>query len=107
MITLISNPGALIYYIRHCLHNYSDEVCVTILQQLTDAMAADSRVLIVEFLVGHPPTALQASGNLSMMAITGKERTLENFHDVVGRAGLRITHVAPNGSSAVIECMLA
>ena len=100
--------GALVYYIRHCLHNYSDDESVAMLQQLADAMAADSRVLIVEFLVADPPTAIQELADLTMMVMSGKERTLANLQDVVARAGLRSTQVSQsNSNSAVIECMLA
>ncbi|XP_044719877.1 o-methyltransferase domain-containing protein [Hirsutella rhossiliensis] len=40
--------GALLYYFRHCLHDYGDEDSVCMLQQIRDAMVADSRLLIVE-----------------------------------------------------------
>ncbi|KAK4041718.1 O-methyltransferase-domain-containing protein [Parachaetomium inaequale] len=97
--------GALVYYIRGCLQDYSDEDCVRLLQQISGAMAADSRLLIVETLLGDQPSALQAALDLAMMAISGKQRTLDNFRDITGKAALEITKVCqiPNGS-AVIEC---
>ncbi len=99
--------GALVYYIRHCLHNYSDNECVTILQHMAKAMAADSRLLIVDVLVDDPPTARQTTFDMMMMIASGKERTLASFQSIVGRAGLRITQVSPYAKLvAVIECML-
>ena len=100
--------GALVYYIRHCLHNYSDDECVTVLQQTAKAMAADSRLLIVDVLVDDPPTTRQTTFDMMMLIASGKERTLVNFQRIVGAAGLRITQVSPYANLvAVIECMLA
>ncbi|KAK4141070.1 O-methyltransferase-domain-containing protein [Dichotomopilus funicola] len=97
--------GALVYYIRRCLHDYSDEECVKILQHISDAMAADSRLLIVETLLGDKPSAFQAAMDLSMLAISGKERTLAGFQEITGKAALKITKVSQNPEgSAVIEC---
>jgi hypothetical protein len=106
--TELTFAGALVYYIRRCLHDYSDEEAVTILQQIAGAMAPDSRLLVVEALLCEQPTALQAAMDLHMMTISGKERTRDNFEDITGKAGLKITKVSKNsGGSAVIECALA
>ncbi|KAL2153412.1 hypothetical protein VTH82DRAFT_4567 [Thermothelomyces myriococcoides] len=100
--------GALIYYIRRCLHDYSDEECVQILRQISGAMTADSRLLIVETLLSERPSPFQIVLDMTMMAISGKERTLTNFQDITGKAGLKITNVSQiPGGSAVIECALA
>ncbi|KAK3308970.1 O-methyltransferase-domain-containing protein [Chaetomium strumarium] len=100
--------GALVYYIRRCLHDYSDEECVKILRHISSAMVADSRLLIVEMLLGDRPSALQAAMDMAMLTLSGKERTLANFEDITGRAALKITKVSEiPGGSAVIECALA
>lgn len=92
---------------RRCLHDYSDEECVGILQQISGAMAADSRLLIVETLLSDSPSALQAAMDLMMMTISGKERTRDNFAAITSKAGLEITTVSQiPGGSAVIECAL-
>ncbi|KAH6632016.1 O-methyltransferase-domain-containing protein [Chaetomium tenue] len=100
--------GALVYYIRRCLHDYSDEEAVVILKHISSAMVADSRLLIVETLLGDQPSAFQAAMDLSMLTISGKERTRADFEDITGKAALKITKISqlPNGS-AVIECALA
>jgi hypothetical protein len=98
----------LVYYIRRCLHDYSDEEAVVILKQISGAMAADSRLLIVETMLGDQPSAFQAAMDLSMLTISGKERTLADFQDVTGKAALKITKVSQiPGGSAVVECALA
>ncbi|KAG7285515.1 hypothetical protein NEMBOFW57_010144 [Staphylotrichum longicolle] len=99
--------NALVYHIRRCLHDYSDDESVAILRRLADAMAPDSRLLIVELIISDPPSAYQAALDLTMMVISGKERTLATWRDIVARAGLKITHVdVVEGGSGVVECML-
>ncbi|KAK4235101.1 O-methyltransferase-domain-containing protein [Achaetomium macrosporum] len=100
--------GALVYYIRRCLHDYSDEACVGILQQIANAMVSDSKLLISETVINNPPTAYQGAMDLMMLLLSGKERTLDTFKEMVERAGLMVTQacVAYEGSG-IIECVLA
>jgi hypothetical protein len=100
--------GALVYFMRRCLHDYGDKDCVEMLQHLADAMAADSKLLIVEQVMNNPPDALGAAADILMAAIGGKERTLENWQEVIGEAGLRIQGVFRNpGVGALLECIKA
>ncbi|KAI5468151.1 O-methyltransferase [Mariannaea sp. PMI_226] len=101
--------GACIYYIRRCLHDYGDDVCVQILEQLCGAMADDSRVLIVEQILQDPPLPFAAASDIYMATLGGKERSLQAFHSITSRAGLKIAQVYPSTGSdvAVIECRKA
>lgn len=104
-----SYPGALVYFIRRCLHNYGDEECVKILRVIADAMAADSRLIIIEQIISNPPTAMVAAVDLFMMNVGGKERTVETFGELASKAGLKINKVNLTegfGLSAV-ECAKA
>ncbi|KAK0609394.1 O-methyltransferase-domain-containing protein [Immersiella caudata] len=100
---------ALVYYIRRCLHDYGDEECVLLLRHISDAMATDSRLLIVEQVLSKPPSAFATAVDISMLAIGGKERTLEGFKDITGQAGLKILQVYWNQGTdvALIECVKA
>ncbi len=97
------------YYIRRCLHDYGDADAVDILRQISNAMAADSRLLIVEQIMENPPDALAAAADLSMSTIGGKERTFDNFEKIVGEVGLKINQVFknPGTGAALIECVKA
>lgn len=99
--------GAVVYYIRRCLHDYDDEVAADMLKPIQKAMAPDSRLLIVEELLGNPPTALGSATDIIMATLGGKERTLEDFRAVTSRAGLKImeTHRTERSNLAVIECV--
>ncbi|KAF5520983.1 Methyltransferase fsa4 [Colletotrichum aenigma] len=74
--------GAYVYYIRYCLHDYSDEAAIAILGVIADAMAGDSRLLIAEQVLNDPPSAPAASLDLLMLTVGGKERTEEMWRDV-------------------------
>jgi hypothetical protein len=99
--------GACLYYIRRCLHDYGDSESTGILEQISKAMAADSRLLIVEELLGSPPNPMAAAADIIMASIGGKERTLKNFEEVAEGAGLKIVeaHRTKDSTIAVIELM--
>lgn len=99
-------PGAMIYFLRHILRDFSDSVAVGILRNIASSMTEDSRLLISEQVTVTPPPLYSAFKDYVMMAIGGKERTMENFRDVVEAAGLSISGVFPDRGTphAVIEC---
>ncbi len=101
--------GALVYYMRRCLHDYGDDECVAMLQQLSGAMASDSKLLIVEQVMSNPPSQFAIATDLVMLTIGGKERTLEGFQALTEAAGLRIENVYRNEGTdaAVVECVKA
>ncbi|THC89803.1 hypothetical protein EYZ11_010742 [Aspergillus tanneri] len=101
--------GAFIYYIRRCLHDYGDDDAVGILEQICQAMASDSRVLVVEQVLTYPPPPLACALDIIMASIGGKERTLEGFEEIFSRAGLQIAQVypCPDSDFAVMECQKA
>ncbi|KIW62740.1 hypothetical protein, variant [Phialophora macrospora] len=105
------NPvkGALVYYIRRCMHDWSDENDRIILSHLADAMAPDSRILITEQIMPNPPTALNAWTDLCMMNLGGKERTEKMFDALTASAGLKMVGVHKSLATdvAVIECVKA
>ncbi|TLS31515.1 hypothetical protein PpBr36_02720 [Pyricularia pennisetigena] len=101
--------GALIYYLRRVLHDYSDKLAVNILRNTAAAMAPDSRILIAEDVATNPPHPLTAMMDMLMLTCGGKERTMEDFEAVVKEAGLRVSSVSRSADSpmAIIECVKA
>lgn len=99
--------GARVYYIRRCLHDYSDDESVGILRHLAAAMAADSKLLIVDHVMNDPPSPQAASSDLFMACLGGKERTLRNFEEITAKTGLKIVGVHRNEGTdaAVVECV--
>ena len=103
----ITNPrlGAFVYYIRRCLHDYGDDECVGILRVIRDAMADDSRLLVVEQILDNPPKPLQAAIDIYMATISGKERSEQGFRKIAEAAGLKLVKVwkAQGADAGVVE----
>ncbi|KAF7562798.1 hypothetical protein G7046_g1318 [Stylonectria norvegica] len=101
--------GALVYHLRRCLHDYGDSICVQMLQRLADAMAQDSRLVIIEQVVGNPPSQMAAHFDFVMLSIGGKERTAKDFERLTKEAGLRVLkiHERAGVPVAAVECVKA
>jgi hypothetical protein len=90
--------GAKAYFIRRVLHDYSDDDCVKILSHLKAAMAPDSRVLIQEQIMPSIITNPEQQANVAVldvacMVMGGKERTEEDFTDILDRSGLELVKI--------------
>ncbi|KAK0620413.1 O-methyltransferase-domain-containing protein, partial [Immersiella caudata] len=86
--------GARCYYLRHILRDYSDPTAVNILKNLKKGLTEDdSRILIAEQVIENPPAAYAAFKDYAMLAIGGKERTLEGFKGIAEAAGLEVSGV--------------
>lgn len=105
------------YYIRRCLHNWTDEHCAKILKAIVPAMAPDSRVLIGEMVVPEynsvRPGGVEDMApywmDHNMFAFGGRERTKSDFEKVFAEAGLKLVKVwqSEASSQAVLEARLA
>jgi len=107
--------GALVYYLRHIIRDYSDPVSVTILRNIARAMTdPDSRVLISEQLnpdlsnMAGPLPLYAAFKDFSMLSIGGKERSLKQFAALADAAGLKVSGVFKHAATAhaVVELAL-
>lgn len=61
--------GAAAYYIRRCLHDWSDDFCVTILSLMRKSMASDSKLFITEQVLAHPPIAHQIGMDICVCVV--------------------------------------
>jgi hypothetical protein len=90
---------------RHVLHDWSDEESATILRNSRSALAEGGRLLIAEKVIGpgNEPGFVKLL-DLNMLAIGGKERTEDQYRELLLAAGfeLRTIHVTP-GPIDVIE----
>jgi hypothetical protein len=98
--------GGDVYLLKHILHDWNDDECVTILRHVREAMAADARVVVAEMLItdqGPPSPAPLLDLNMLVM-LTGKERTAAEFGALFAKAGLVLAGVTPTHSPvAVVE----
>ncbi|KAI2615683.1 S-adenosyl-L-methionine-dependent methyltransferase [Hypoxylon sp. NC1633] len=101
--------GALIYFIRRCIHDYDDDECVNILKIMADALPDDepsARILINEQIMTDPPDRWVAAMDIVMMTWASKERSEQQFKMLAERAGLTMVkiHKAEGGTMGVVEC---
>jgi len=86
------------YFIKSVLHDWDDEQCVRILANLQRAMPEHGRVLITEIVlepgkpIGHPIAFVDLE---MMVTLGGKERTAQEFSDLLRQAHLRLEEVHP------------
>src|SRR6478752_358715 len=90
-------PGADGYLLSGVVHDWDDELAVTILANCRASMARTGRVLVVECVV---PAGDEGSFSplldLNMLVMNGgRERTQAEFHQLFAAAGLRVTRVIP------------
>ena len=80
---------------RNVLHDYPDESCITILKNVIPAMDKDSRILIDEMVLPNSGVHWQATQlDLTLMAALGSmERTIEQWYELLEKAGLKILRI--------------
>lgn len=113
-LALIISPmalGARYYYLRTILHNWDDDRCVEILRNLVPALGPDSQILIDEMVVPNTKAHIWPSVQdlLMMMTFGARERTLDDWAELLGRAGLKIVDIktyAPVMRTSIIFAQL-
>jgi hypothetical protein len=98
--------GADAYAMRHILHDWSDELCVTILSNIRRVMPAAGRLLIVESMIpeGNDPSPAKLLDMIMMLVPDGLERTEAQFRHIFSESGFRLAGVTPTHSAvSVIE----
>ncbi|KAK4498612.1 hypothetical protein PRZ48_011271 [Zasmidium cellare] len=102
--------GPKAYYLRRILHDYSDAKCVEILSYLTKSAAADTKILISEVvdpLTNNESDIPMVCTDVIMLNIGGKERSEEQFGEILKAAGLELVKVWRGPSDCLIEARLA
>lgn len=82
-------PEADAYIMKMILHDWSDDECVKILSNMHTVSAKNGRVLIAEHLVPEPDEPhFSKLFDIHMMCVaTGKERTVQEYADLLKRTG--------------------
>jgi len=95
--------GGDAYVLRHLLHDYDDDDCLRMLNNVRRAMPPHARVVVLEKTV--PTDDTPAPGrwlDLHVMLLTGgRERTENEYRALFAKAGLRLNRVLPTAHPAV------
>ena len=91
--------GADAYFMRHIIHDWSDEHALKILGNVRQALAGHrgGRLIVVDMVLPedarwHPSKMLDL---LMLVFPGGRERTASEWHDLLARAGFTLTQIVP------------
>ena len=97
------------YFLVNILHDWEDKICRQILKNISQAMTADSKLWVVEYLI-EPGPGFSVAKLLDLEVLVmggGRERTVDEFKDLLSSAGLSTSKVIPtNRGPAVLECII-
>jgi len=100
-------PAADAYIMKMILHDWSDDECVKILSNIYNAAPENGTVLIAEHLVPGPEEPhFSKLFDIHMMCVaTGKERTVEEYVDLLKKTGWNHadTFQSQSGLMGIIE----
>jgi hypothetical protein len=103
--------GADVYLLIRVLHNWSDEDCLRILKGCRAAMEAHAVLLIGDEVLEPDPSRGEPTGylvDMQMMAMFGsaRERTEDEFHGLLSKAGFTLQRVIRTASPvSIVEVM--
>lgn len=89
-----------IYMLKHIIHDWDDQQCVTILENIRRSMADNARILIIETVIpaGNEPHFGKVMDMEMLVSPGGIERTGEEFAELLSHAGLKLTRIIPTPS---------
>ncbi|KAI0012631.1 putative O-methyltransferase [Xylariaceae sp. FL0662B] len=104
--------GARAYFFHHILHDWSDQTCMKILEQVKRAMKPGySKLLLHEMIVPEQgASTFNAMLDMTMMAFnSGMERTGKQWEDLLQQAGFMDVKIWPpldEGADGIVEAIL-
>lgn len=97
------------YFLVNILHDWDDDICIRILENITSSMKADSRLWIIEYII-EPGPGFSVAKLLDLEVLVmggGRERSIDEFKSLTGAAGLEVSKIIPMKSGpAMLECLI-
>jgi hypothetical protein len=97
--------GGDVYVMKAVLGGWDDAASIKILQTVSHAMSPDSRLLVIEPVMGAGPEF--SRGNLvqlyTLVLYGGKDRAIEQYRALAAAAGLEVRAVIPRITLPIIE----
>jgi hypothetical protein len=103
-----SVPSADILIMKTVLHDWDDNKSLLILNSCKKVMTQDTKLLIVEMVIGNNSEIIGLFYDLHMQVmLAGRERTEDEFRTLLQRAGLKLNRIIPTKSPLkIIEASL-
>lgn len=94
--------GGHLYLLKRVIHDWDDERARTILRNCHRVMDATTKLMIIDWVLPPQPTAEAVTGyiaDMTMLVVTpgGRERTQEEFQQLLASAGFKFTCVIRTG----------
>ncbi|MDQ4075618.1 MAG: helix-turn-helix domain-containing protein [Chloroflexota bacterium] len=102
--------GGDAYVLKFIVHDWDDDRAVTILENCRQAMAENGRVLLVEMIIppGNVPSPAKFLDLTMLLYLHSRERTEDEYRDLLRQAGLRLVKATPTASPfSIIEAVRA
>lgn len=101
--------GGDVYLLKHILHNWNDESVLSILRNCRQAMAASSKLLLIEHLIlpgNEPCFGKLVDVSMLVWCKGGKERTEVEYANLLDLAGFKLVGViATQTSLSILEAV--
>jgi len=96
--------GADAYVLRHIIHDWDEDKCLTILRNCHRAMPPASKLLVIESVIppGNEPFHGKFLDLVMLLIPGGKERTEVEYRALFERAGFELTRIVPTGTEVSI-----
>ena len=92
-------PSYEVYTMKWCLHNWTDEKAITILQNIRRAIIESprSRLVIIESVLtnGRSGRVARYGDIIMMLAANGRERATADWHHLAKSSGWKVESVSP------------
>jgi hypothetical protein len=101
--------GCRAYVMKNVIHDWDDERAQNILANCRRAVPADGALLLVEWALpeGNAPSAGKFADVVMLLMTGGKERTVEEYRQLLDRSGFRLNQVVPTSPDlSIIEALL-
>jgi O-methyltransferase domain/Dimerisation domain len=106
-----SVPTGDLYLLKHVLHDWDDESCVTILGNCRRAMRRGGRIAVIELVlgeIGQEPSHAPLMDLAMLVHVPGRERSAPEYESLLRRADMSVRRIAPTPSPyMVIEAVVA
>jgi hypothetical protein len=96
------------YVMKHIIHDWNDEHCITVLKNIRAVMNEHAKVLIIEMVVpeGNVPSPSKALDLVMLLVEGGKERTAKEYRTLLDASGFQLTRIIPTKSpNSIIEAV--
>ncbi len=91
--------GGDLYFLKYIMHDWDDRSCATILRNCRAAISPKGKLVLVDAVVpnSNDPSISKLADGVLLVVTSGKERTKDEFAELLSAAGFRLTQVLDTG----------